>query len=309
MAHPIVEFATEAYAAGVAASGGPVTERVLTGGAVAVALAVEHADDPRVLEVTIDLGRLEGLWARLFRRREDLIRQHADAVMGAWRDLLTAELIADTIRSLRRDDRAPDSARWRQAVSAAAAALIGSLRGSPGWTGLRQSIRDALAAAQAEGAAAAAILAADRAGQKADWESEFETALAAVDGRYQLWADADTWLQRLLDRASDALQRALGDSPDVSDSELADNADQALRDSGDGGPVPFTMDWAMTAAAAAGALAAYTAQGLSRVAWVTAGDGRVCALCESNEAESPYPLIEFPELPAHPRCRCQPVPV
>jgi hypothetical protein len=307
--HPIEEFAVEAYAAGLAQAGAPLTERVVAGAKVAVSLAVDHADDPHVLEVTIDLGRLEGLWARLFKRREDLIRHHTGKVAAVWRDLLTAELITDAVRELRHDDRSRTRAGWKTAVTATAAALAASLRSRPQWTPLRQALRDALAAAQAEGATAAAVLAADRAGEKPpDWDEEFDATLDAIAGRYQLWADADTWAGRLLDSSSRTLGRALGDDPDVEDTDLTDAADQALNDDSNG-PVPSTVDWAMTAAAGAGALAAYAAQGLAQADWVTAGDGRVCATCQNNEDQSPYPLIEFPDLPAHPRCRCQAVPV
>lgn len=308
MPHPIEEFAAQAYAAGLAASGGPLTERVMAGAQVAVAIAVERAHDPRILEVTIDLGRLEGLWARLFQRREDLIRHHTRQVADVWTDLLTAELIADAVRGLRQDDRARTVEGWKTAVAAAAAALAGWLRSRPQWTALRQALRDALVAAQAEGATAAAVLAADQAGEDPpDWDTEFDATVEAIRDRYQLWADADTWAGRLADSAAGTFGRSLGDDPTADDSDLADMADQALNDDRNG-PVPFTVDWAMTAAAAAGALAAYTAQGQTQAGWVTAGDGRVCRVCEDNEAAGPYPLIEFPTLPAHPRCRCQAVP-
>jgi hypothetical protein len=304
------EAAAEAYAAGVAAAGGMLTDRVIAGATVAVRLAVEHADDPRILEVILDLGTLEGLWARLFQRREDLIRHHNRLVAKTWRELLTAELIADAVRALRRTHtERPGPAEWKLAVAAAAAGLLASLRSRPQLTALRQAVRDALAAAQAEGAAAGAVLAADRGGLPLpDWDTEFDTALDAVDGRYQLWADADTWTGRLLDRAGWTFQRALGDDPGAEDDDaLTDDALRFLNDA-DSGPVPFTVDWAMTAAAASGALAAYTAQGQRQAAWLSVGDGRVCQACDTNEANGPYPLIEFPTLPAHPGCRCQAVP-
>jgi len=307
--HPIEEFAAEAYAAGVAHTGGVPTDRVIAGAGVAVALAIEHADNPDVLEATINLGRLEGLWSRLFRRREDLIRHHTGLVTTAWRDVLAAELITDAIRALRRDDQARNPDRWKTAVTATAAALLASLRSRPQWTVLRQAFRDAIAAAQAEGATAAAVLTADQNGQQPpDWDTEFDATLTAITGRYQLWADADTWTGKLLDRAQGDLTRALGDDPGVADEQLADSASQALTGD-DAQGVDFTVDWAMTAAAGAGALAAYAAMGQPQANWITVGDGKVCPACETNEARSPYPLIEFPTLPAHPGCRCQAVPV
>jgi hypothetical protein len=308
--HPIAEFAAEAYAAGVTRSGGLLTERVQAGARAAVALAIEHHDDPRVLELTLDLGRLEGLWARLFKRREDLIRHHTGLVTDAWRAILTAELINDAIAAVRRDDGSDDPDRWKTAVLAAVAAMTASLPNRPAWTQLRQAIRDALAAGQAEGAAAASVLHADRTQQpQPDWGTEYDDALAVATARPQLWADTDTWASKLVGRIAHDLGRALtSQGVDASDDELRQAANHSAR-TGDLPAIGFTVDWAMTAAAGAGALAAYVARGQTLLNWTTAGDGRVCVACEDNEANGPYTPIEFPALPQHPGCRCQPTPV
>lgn len=53
----------------------------------------------------------------------------------------------------------------------------------------------------------------------------------------------------------------------------------------------------------------YRANGIEYASWLSAEDGRVCAICEDNEANGPYLLADFPEMPGHPRCRCAPGPV
>src|SRR5947209_8774166 len=55
-AESIAGYARHAFAAGWARSGGPMTERVKAACQVAVQLAYEHAHDPGILEVALDLG-------------------------------------------------------------------------------------------------------------------------------------------------------------------------------------------------------------------------------------------------------------
>ena len=75
--HPIAPYARTAYAQGWAASGGPMTGRVKAGCIAAVEHAIEHADDPHILEVMLHLGKLEGAWALIYQRREEQHRKHA----------------------------------------------------------------------------------------------------------------------------------------------------------------------------------------------------------------------------------------
>ena len=309
--HPIAPFARQAFAAGWACTGGPMTERVRAGCMAAVALAVEHADDPHILEVTLDLGKLEGMWARLFKRREELIAQHTQAVTKAWRAAVTRSLLAAAVWAVLRrhapresDDPTRDDIA---AAIAAVAAVLASLPNRPEWTALRQALRDALAAGRAEGAAGAATIAADQSGDTLpEWDAAFRDAYDALASDHTLWTEADTWLQRLLQRAAANLGQALADqeAAGATADDMVDAADSAL-DGGDVPSVDFTVDWAVTAALAAGALAWYQQQGAQQLSWVSAGDGRVCVTCQANESGSPYAIADFPELPSHPRCRCQ----
>ena len=288
--HPIEPYARHAYAAGVAASGGPLTVRVHAGCTAAVQLAVEHADDPCILEVTLDLGRLEGMWARLFDRRERLIAQHSKTLTDLWQVALGG-ILADVIRRLRDSDS-------RQGATDAAAELLASLPNRPDWVPIRQAMRDALAAGQAEGAVGAATISADqRQAELPDWDAEFETALAGLATSHALWGDADSWLRRLLQRAAAALGAAFANTADPAGNGLADTT---------GNAVSFTTDWAVTTAIGAGALAWYQQQDVTLIDWVTAGDGAVCFTCDTNEAQGPYAPADFPDLPAHPACRCIP---
>lgn len=312
--HPIAAPAREAFAAGWAASGGPMTPRVHAASVAAVAMAVEHADDPRILEVTVDLGRLEGMWATLFGRREQHIRDYTAQVTAAWRDLLTPRVFRDGIHHYRADAGLTETDDdERQALKAAAlAAATGMLRaiiGAPGWAKLRQAIRDAIAAGRAEGMVNAVAVAAERAAERStltlDWDIAFQHAYQQLERLDELWADVDTWLDRIVGRAAADLGRTLAEQAAAGGSYedmLAAATD--LLDTGDVEAVSFVVDWAMTTAADQGALSLYQAQGVQYVNWISAGDGRVCPTCQDNEDHDPWPIGSVPQAPAHPRCRC-----
>ena len=83
----LAQAALNAYAAGWALSDGPMSPRVQAGCLAAVQTALEHADDPAVLEATLHIGKLEGTWARFFARREQVIETGTAAVRDAWNAL------------------------------------------------------------------------------------------------------------------------------------------------------------------------------------------------------------------------------
>lgn len=313
--HPMAAPAREAFAAGWALSGGPMTERVKAASVAAVQTAIEHAGDPHILEATINLGKLEGTWATLFARRERLIAQYTGTATSAWRDLITPRTFRDGLYHFRAELGLAESSsdderrRRKEAATAAALAMLQALTGRPGWAKLRQAIRDALAAGRAEGIVNSVALAAERAGRTGlDWDKAFARAYQQLERLDELWSGVDDWADRIIHRAAADLANALADQADegASHDEMTDAAVDTL-----GGAavaaVGFVLDWAMTAAADRGALDLYQRLGTATVNWVTVGDERVCPRCEANEAGNPWPLDSVPEFPAHPRCRCMPV--
>lgn len=55
-------------------------------------------------------------------------------------------------------------------------------------------------------------------------------------------------------------------------------------------------------------LDAFEDLGVDKWDWVLTLDSRTCPVCVKNEKGGPYPMGEGPTLPAHPNCRCSPVP-
>jgi hypothetical protein len=50
-------------------------------------------------------------------------------------------------------------------------------------------------------------------------------------------------------------------------------------------------------------LDAATAAGATEINWVADGDNP-CPVCVDNESNSPYPIGDVPDFPAHPNCMC-----
>lgn len=92
---------------------------------------------------------------------------------------------------------------------------------------------------------------------------------------------------------------------DASYEDMVSAASQVLADTvTDEGTVGFIVDWAASAGMSRGALDLYRSEGVEYVTWMTAGDGRVCPSCEQRGQDSPFPIADFPDMPAHPLCRC-----
>lgn len=310
MSTDIAPYARAAYASGWAASGGPMTERVRAGCVAAIAAARERPDDPRVLEVTIDLGRLEGMWALLFHRRTEQQQLHTRLVTAAW----TALFDEDTVRTLIRQIRAArglteaDSGHDQSAnvlAAAAAGAMLRALSDYGRWDGLRQALQDAIKAGRAEGMVNAVAIAAEQADVRGlDWDAAFADAYSSLERLHDTWADTSPWLARLVARSAAHLSRILtGLEADAGTDDMMRAALAVLADP-DSPDVEDTVDWAMTDATDNGALDLYQTSGAAALTVITAGDGRVCAECQGAEDGSPYPADAAPGLPLHPRCRC-----
>jgi hypothetical protein len=309
-ADPMESVAREAFAAGWAMSGGPMTERVRIACEAAVGIATEAADDPDVLRATIDLGRLEGMWALLFQRRQEQQDQHAAVLQQLVRQLVTRDDIAAMVDRLRHqlgitEARGPDWRRLRDEARGAARAMLTALADRTGFSTLRIALRNALAAGRAEGMVNAVALAAERARQVGlDWNIAFKDAYAAMERLDEVWADAGGWLGKMIDGVASDLGAALADGIEAGlDREaLIDAAGDIL--AGDTEAVAFSVDWAMTTAADEGALSLYRSEGVMQIDIISAGDGRVCPSCIDAEAGSPWYIGDQPRMPLHPACRC-----
>lgn len=307
--HPIAEYALAAYAAGVARAGGHTTDRVRAGARAAVALAVEHADDPQVLEATLQLGRLEGTYATVFARRD---KAHADAdraVLAGWRDLLADLDLADTVRALRpllglaEADSDTERQKRKEQQGQAAAVILAALMlltHTTGWRTLNITLSEAFTDAHTAGWDAANALL-DDAGEYAPAGDNPGLGTDTAAG-----LAADTLIAALAATAKQLARHLTGGRYDPGDGSGLDRAMAAWLATGR--ELSLAVDTAMSVAYIGGMIAAYLARGVQAINFTTVGDARVCPQCTAAEDGNPYQPTSFPRPPLHVGCRCIPVP-
>lgn len=311
-AEAIRTYARTAYAQGWAASGGPLTDRVKAGCIAAMDLCCENAHDPRILEVAIHLGQLEGVWAKVFARRFKLMDEQTQMLIPIWRKAMAASDIEGAVTRLRQrlglGENDEEQRRDQQAARELAMQMLSWLPATQEWQELRNAMRQLLATGQAEGYADAIdIAAAEQHILGYDFNIAFQHAYDALANLGETWAESDVWLQRMLERSADQFGRTLAQlaADGASYQDMIDAATSVLDMEAEGADaVEFTVDWALSTGFSRGALDLYRSEGVELVTWMTAGDARVCIQCEQNGIDSPFPIAEFPSLPQHPLCRC-----
>lgn len=307
-------YARTAYAQGWAASGGPMTERVKAGCMAVMELCKENAHDPNILEVAIHLGQLEGVWALVFARRDKLMADMEKKFTPLWRAAVRKVDVEGAVEILRQqlglaEANDPDAQRKaKQTARDMAMRALAWIPAGPEWQSMRDAMREIIASGRAEGYAdAIAIAAAEEHVLGYSFDIAFEQAYQAMADLGEVWAESDVWLNRMLGRAADEFGRALGQLA-VDGASYQDMVDAGLSildlTADEADAVEFTVDWALSAGFSRGALDLYRSENVEYVSWMTAGDGRVCIMCEQHGIDSPFPILEFPEMPAHPRCRC-----
>jgi hypothetical protein len=311
--HPIVPFARTAYAQGFAASGGPLTEQVKAGCLAAVELAVARADDPYVLEATLQLGALEGTWAAVYQRREQIHNSNEQTVLAAWKALGLASQAGELVTAVRQQagltealrDKAHGVADW---VTALIRRLFSSRVTVDGWHRLTDAVTSALNKARAEGQAAALGLAANQQGVIGfSFTIAFEDAYRALENASTLTgaAEADGWLSRIVGGVAEEVGARLatltrnGASYDDMIAVVSDLLDGTTSRS-----VQAAVDLLTSRAMSQGALDLYRSEGVTHVDFFDAGDGRVCPTCSKAASASPYSIADAPRPGLHPRCRC-----
>lgn len=311
---PLADAAAEAYLTGWALSGGPATSQLDERCTAAVTAALEHAGDPRILEVTLNLGKLDGAWAKVYERREDLISNHVATVKTKWRKLAGKLDVAAMVRSFRRDAGLTETAsrHWTAILKieakTAAAGMLAAIRDQPGYDNLVLAIEAAIAAAAAEGKTAALAVAAEMAGKDGfDWAKAFAHMYEPLTHLEDLPGMADPWVTSILNGlATDIGNEMARLASDGGTYQEMIEAVEALTTGADLRAIRYFIDLAMSGSANQGALDLYASEGIEAYDVLTAGDDRVCPYCQQQEDDNPHTLIagEQPVVPGHGGCRC-----
>ena len=304
----IAPFARTAFAQGWAMSGGPMTDRVKAGCVAALEFAAEHADAADVLEATLRLGHLEGTWAKVYERRDALLAKTAAEMQATWQAMWKQLDVGALIRWFRAGEglvsEADDAATLR-AIDAARV-LLHALPETDAYATLRQQLRDGILAAQVEGQVGALAIAADQLGKVGfNYDTAYDHIHKALSNLESTWADADEWLAQMVKGAAGDLGRKLAalvrDRAPYQD--MVDAADEILG-SGDVRAVAYTVDMAVHQSLTVGAMDLWSREGVQQINFMTAGDNRVCAVCNQAEADNPHTMADAPRPPLHGGCRC-----
>jgi len=292
-----------------------MTDRVKAGCVAAVRLAIENAHDPDVLEATLQMGKLEGTWALVFDRREQVYASHIDAIAALWRKVAMRVDLQLAVRrfrdSLGLSTEAFDITDHRQmAARAVAAAVIASIAGQDSSPTDREQLIAALVAAlragYIEGMVGALAVSAEQDGVEDD--IDLDAAYAAIDSQlndHLFQHRAIALLAEVAAAVGVQLARVLGNTSDSDDFEdTLEMAQWALGISSVPSVLALLIDFAIGQMVTAGIQALYQRYHVEQVQFVTAGDDKVCPQCEAAELDGPYARDEAPEPPLHYRCRC-----
>ena len=257
-------------------------------------------------EPIIRLGKLEGVWAGIYTRRQKILDDGVAAAKAAWtKNKPDLPLLVHTVRSnMGLGEASPNTP---PVIAGAAAELLNR---QETLTELRLIIGENMGLAQAEGAVGALALAADEAGYAGfDFDLAFQDAIDALGGLDAF--TGDSWTGQAADYVDQILNGSITDFGNrlaylVRNEASYDDMLTAVEDLfGNADAVGYTVDLALSASLTQGALDLYTGEGVAEVNFVTAGDDRVDDPCEEAEIGSPYPIgIPFPQPPLHGFCRC-----
>jgi hypothetical protein len=252
---------------------------------------------------TLRLGELTGTWAAVYRRRGRLEADADAQALAAWRELLDALDLQDLADIAAANPPPPGSdeasrlrrAHLQQVLAAAVLARLTQLARADGWPRFLAALAALLAAARAAGEAAGHAVADDN-GDGLDDQDGAEPGAAEEVGAYTLAGEAMRGMAAAVARA------LLGAAADgLNAGQLLGVARSVLQDALG---LTLTVATAVGVAFTTGMTAAYAARGAAELAYVTAGDGRVCAACSDAEDNGPYPAVQAPVPPLHPNCRC-----
>ncbi|MCC9307692.1 2'-5' RNA ligase family protein [Kitasatospora sp. RB6PN24] len=248
---------------------------------------------------TVQLDAPRGIWRPVYARRQALHAAADATVLAAWRKDVTTVELGPAIAAWRRQlgEAADPAGRHRR--DAAASAVLAALTAAD-WPAVRAALTLAAQQAYRAGWAAGHAVASRDEDDEGDYDDQPATGLTVGTPMMPdqvAAATAASVLAAALRAAAQRAGRAITTAPDGP-------ARAAAAAIAGGDDLLLAADTAVSAAYGAGMRAAYLNAVAQALAWVTAGDGRVCAQCIANEDGSPYSPLAAPSLPAHPRCRC-----
>ncbi len=271
---------------------------------------VHSFDDPFVLRLIEAAGATEGLYAKIYKRRDRLWMKY-DSKVRRWAKSLSMnvppELLAPEVAKAYSEAPA-DTEKQRHAVKAVILDYLQAMLAQH--PSLDAEIRSLSAAAMAEGkaegqTAAEALLAHAAKERVPDLTRSAAANLKTIQAsRDYGQGSADMVKGVVAGLAGDAAIKYVALSNDDSSNNEAP-ANSLIPTFGLGAGAAFYTDLNIHGSFALAMLAAYAAnQPDAQVNFVTVGDDRVCPECLAAEDGNPYSAGSVPPIPLHSGCRC-----
>lgn len=306
MDHPIAPFAHAAFCTGFASTGATVTDHVRAGHDAAILMAIENWEDPNIIEATLNLGKLEGVWANIFARRKELYDSCLADFSDAWQKIWQSDIVPFLVKTIRQQagiferDTTPS-------VEYAAAIVLSQLQRIiplPMWQELRLAVGDSITSGQATGVADAMELLADRIDVLGfDFNKAFTDAKRRFDGDPTMLAQVDQWLDKMLQVVvNDTAKKLIKLIKDDATKEEMELFLTEQLSKGNSRVFIVMLDMIIHTAITAGILWFFRSSGVAQVYFITAGDDSVCPECDAIEGQNPYPISDAPFPPIHPNC-------
>lgn len=244
-----------------------------------------------MVEAALELGKLKGIWAKFYQRRE-AIYQTAEAEVMALPSKLDIDWssYADEVVTLMSESDQSKKLLKATALALITNAYIFDKKLQARW---RKVTASAIVAALAEGYIEALIL------MK---KIKPKDAWALYPGLVKQFANSDmaepgsSIAQQLSGLAGDVATSARGATDITSAKTLANQAMQAAK-----GAVLYLQE-TITLAIGTGSLHVYKKHKQQKIRYLDAGDAHECSQCEMNAIYSPYPIDEVPTIPQHANC-------
>jgi hypothetical protein len=299
--------ARDAFQAGwiLTAPPGECTEAQLD---AAAAVAEDFADDPGVLEATLKLGQLQGIYATVYARQDDLYDQENGKARKIWAEIIASLALAALLASFRRIALAgadPHPAALKALAAAFASAMLAGITTSALYAEFLTELTAALTAAAGEGHASALAVAAAQAGHTGfDWDQ------AAQDGQRDPGPDIVAALAAAIiagaitDLAATMAAAVIVEEPGATATTAAGLLAAIMKAMNAARSVKVYLTHGMTGAVSAAMQGVYDQAGVILLNFITAGDDRVCPECDAIEKDNPYLPGLIPAPPRHVNCRC-----
>lgn len=268
--------------------------------------AEANPDAPALLDVVRKVGRREGLQTTLNRRQDDVEAKYKARLRPLLRQV--GQLIA---RSVVAALPAPiDAVQHNPDAQSIVQEAITALQDMGLWQEWRQVTRDAITDGLAEGRMAGlAWLAHEKGAVLPDFGITLPQQITALQNLGELpgWNTVDSWQGKQVEGIAYQIGRGLAaaQAGGATGDDMVALIESEIE--GDSSYAYLLLNDAIGASTILGRLMVYGEEGVMQVEMLISPEA--CEICEELAVGSPFNIGDAPQVPVHPNCRCDLLPV